>query len=269
MVTKIYLPAMRACRSSTACGSGLGVAIIGTLLAETKLSNRGIGFLIIQAYCDLRHAAHVRAADRAVRARDRRQCAGRPARRASTRSGTMKQRRSAMKRLTTACAAARSAALAIARLRPTTQVKPTIGQRGNWDTAVDRISAARPASSRSTTSSSRLTLHLGQRRDPAAGDLRQRRSRPRGRHARRDGGLSPRARRCASSAPGDRRRRLLVRQRRPRRSKRCKDTNGKHHRVLHATAPRPTRSCAPSSTSSSSTAKPHGDRQSVRRRSPR
>ena len=29
---------------------GLGVAIIGTLLAETKLSNRGIGFLIIQAY---------------------------------------------------------------------------------------------------------------------------------------------------------------------------------------------------------------------------
>ncbi len=29
---------------------GLGVAIIGTLLAETKLSNRGIGYLIIQAY---------------------------------------------------------------------------------------------------------------------------------------------------------------------------------------------------------------------------
>ena len=29
---------------------GLGVALIGTLLAETKLSNRGIGFLIIQAY---------------------------------------------------------------------------------------------------------------------------------------------------------------------------------------------------------------------------
>ncbi|HEU5275822.1 MAG TPA: ABC transporter permease, partial [Xanthobacteraceae bacterium] len=29
---------------------GLGVAIIGTLLAETKLSNSGIGFLIIQAY---------------------------------------------------------------------------------------------------------------------------------------------------------------------------------------------------------------------------
>ena len=29
---------------------GLGVAIIGTLLAETKLSNKGIGYLIIQAY---------------------------------------------------------------------------------------------------------------------------------------------------------------------------------------------------------------------------
>ena len=29
---------------------GLGVAIIGTLLAETKLSNRGLGFLIINAY---------------------------------------------------------------------------------------------------------------------------------------------------------------------------------------------------------------------------
>ena len=29
---------------------GLGVAIIGTLLAETKLSNRGIGYLVIQAY---------------------------------------------------------------------------------------------------------------------------------------------------------------------------------------------------------------------------
>jgi ABC-type nitrate/sulfonate/bicarbonate transport system permease component len=26
------------------------VALIGTLLAETKMSNRGIGFLVIQAY---------------------------------------------------------------------------------------------------------------------------------------------------------------------------------------------------------------------------
>ena len=29
---------------------GLGIALIGTLLAETKLSNKGIGFLIINAY---------------------------------------------------------------------------------------------------------------------------------------------------------------------------------------------------------------------------
>ncbi len=49
MVTKIYLPAMRA-PVLTGVRLGLGVAIIGTLLAETKLSNRGIGFLIIQAY---------------------------------------------------------------------------------------------------------------------------------------------------------------------------------------------------------------------------
>ena len=49
MATKIYLPAMR---HPTVNGVrlGLGVAIIGTLLAETKLSNRGVGFLIIQAY---------------------------------------------------------------------------------------------------------------------------------------------------------------------------------------------------------------------------
>ena len=29
---------------------GLGVCLIGTLLAETKLSNSGVGFLVIQAY---------------------------------------------------------------------------------------------------------------------------------------------------------------------------------------------------------------------------
>ena len=49
MVTKIYLPAMRH-PIINGVRLGLGVAVIGTLLAETKLSNRGIGFLIIQAY---------------------------------------------------------------------------------------------------------------------------------------------------------------------------------------------------------------------------
>jgi NitT/TauT family transport system permease protein len=49
MVMKIYLPAMRH-PVINGVRLGLGVALIGTLLAETKLSNRGIGFLVIQAY---------------------------------------------------------------------------------------------------------------------------------------------------------------------------------------------------------------------------
>jgi ABC-type nitrate/sulfonate/bicarbonate transport system permease component len=49
MAMKIYMPAMRH-PIINGVRLGLGVAIIGTLLAETKLSNRGIGFLIIQAY---------------------------------------------------------------------------------------------------------------------------------------------------------------------------------------------------------------------------
>ncbi|MEP7205852.1 MAG: ABC transporter permease [Casimicrobiaceae bacterium] len=49
MITKIYLPAMRA-PIVNGLRLGLGVAIIGTLLAETKLSNQGLGYLIIQAY---------------------------------------------------------------------------------------------------------------------------------------------------------------------------------------------------------------------------
>src|SRR5579875_238243 len=49
MVTKIYLPAMRH-PIMNGVRLGLGVALIGTLLAETKLSNKGIGFLIINAY---------------------------------------------------------------------------------------------------------------------------------------------------------------------------------------------------------------------------
>ena len=49
MVTKIYLPAMRA-PILNGIRLGLGVAVIGTLLAETKLSNRGLGYLVIQSY---------------------------------------------------------------------------------------------------------------------------------------------------------------------------------------------------------------------------
>ena len=49
MATKIYLPAMRH-PVINGLRLGLGVALIGTLLAETKISNRGVGFLVIQAY---------------------------------------------------------------------------------------------------------------------------------------------------------------------------------------------------------------------------
>src|SRR5947207_1620719 len=49
MATKIYLPAMRH-PVINGVRLGLGVALIGTLLAETRLSNRGIGFLVNQAY---------------------------------------------------------------------------------------------------------------------------------------------------------------------------------------------------------------------------
>ena len=47
--TKIHLPAMRA-PILNGVRLGLGVALIGTLLAETKLSNAGVGYLIMQAY---------------------------------------------------------------------------------------------------------------------------------------------------------------------------------------------------------------------------
>jgi ABC-type nitrate/sulfonate/bicarbonate transport system permease component len=49
MVTKIYLPAMRE-PIVNGIRIGMGVALIGTLLAETKLSNKGVGFMIIDAY---------------------------------------------------------------------------------------------------------------------------------------------------------------------------------------------------------------------------
>jgi NitT/TauT family transport system permease protein len=46
---KVYLPAMVAPLLNGA-RLGFGVALIGVLLAETKLSNQGIGFLVMQAY---------------------------------------------------------------------------------------------------------------------------------------------------------------------------------------------------------------------------
>jgi ABC-type nitrate/sulfonate/bicarbonate transport system permease component len=49
MVMKIYLPAMRL-PVVNGLRLGFGVSVIGVLLAETKLSNRGLGFMIIQSY---------------------------------------------------------------------------------------------------------------------------------------------------------------------------------------------------------------------------
>jgi ABC-type nitrate/sulfonate/bicarbonate transport system permease component len=49
MATKIYMPAMRH-PIINGLRLGLGVCLIGTLLAETRLSNRGIGFLVIHSY---------------------------------------------------------------------------------------------------------------------------------------------------------------------------------------------------------------------------
>ena len=80
MVQKIYLPAMRH-PIINGVRLGFGFALIGTLLAETKLSNKGIGFLIIQTYSIFDMPRHVRDADRPVRIGDRRQRADRKARR--------------------------------------------------------------------------------------------------------------------------------------------------------------------------------------------
>jgi ABC-type nitrate/sulfonate/bicarbonate transport system permease component len=49
MALKVHLPAMRG-PILNGVRLGLGVAVIATLLAETKLSNAGIGYLIMRAY---------------------------------------------------------------------------------------------------------------------------------------------------------------------------------------------------------------------------
>ncbi len=52
-VRKIYLPALIPA-IATGLRLGLGVAIIGCLLAEIKMSNRGLGFLVMQYYSQFR-----------------------------------------------------------------------------------------------------------------------------------------------------------------------------------------------------------------------
>ncbi len=49
MATKVYLPAMRA-PVLNGVRLGFGTAVITALLAETKLSNQGLGFMVMQIY---------------------------------------------------------------------------------------------------------------------------------------------------------------------------------------------------------------------------
>jgi NitT/TauT family transport system permease protein len=53
MVRMIYLPALVP-PIATGLRIGLGVATIGCLLAELKMSNRGLGFMIMQYYAQFR-----------------------------------------------------------------------------------------------------------------------------------------------------------------------------------------------------------------------
>lgn len=52
-IRKIYLPSL-VLPIATGLKLGLGVAIIGCLLAEIKMSNRGLGFLVMQYYSQFR-----------------------------------------------------------------------------------------------------------------------------------------------------------------------------------------------------------------------
>ena len=56
MATKIYLPAMRT-PVLTGVRLGFGTAVITALLAETKLSNQGLGYMVMQIYQTFNMAA--------------------------------------------------------------------------------------------------------------------------------------------------------------------------------------------------------------------
>src|SRR5262249_18693508 len=86
----------------------------------------------------VRHAANVRHADRALHSGDRRQRAGRPARR--PRHDPAEVAEEFMTRLAApAFAAAVLATLAAPAALADDQLKLTIGQRGNWDTAITHL----------------------------------------------------------------------------------------------------------------------------------
>ena len=74
---KIYLPAMREpVVNSFRLGSAM--AVIGVLLAETKLSNRGLGFMVIDSYSRFDMPAHVCPDHRDLRAGRGAECRAQP-----------------------------------------------------------------------------------------------------------------------------------------------------------------------------------------------
>ena len=91
------------------------------------------------------------------------------------------------------------------------RIKATLGQRGNWDTAIIHLGAKAGIFARHNIEVETVYTS-GSGETPAAGDFRQRRSRLRGRHARRDGGLREGRAGAHHRRAGDRRGRLLVRE---------------------------------------------------------
>ena len=159
----------------------------------------------------VRHAAHVRDADRAVRA-----CRSAPTRwsagsAASTPSSASRKKTPEEMHETHLHPRAAALADAVAARRPSAQdtVKLAIGQRGNWDTA-DPASRREGRHLQEARHRSRDDLHLRQRRDLAAGDFQPRRYRACGRHAGRDQRLCQGRAGAHHRRGSDRRRRLLV-----------------------------------------------------------
>ena len=234
MVTKIYLPAMRH-PIINGVRLGLGVALIGTLLAETKLSNKGIGFLIINAYSTFdmprMYAMLIVLFVLAIGANA---LVG-PSRRSRRhkKNLTFKQNGSErMKHVGWTCrrsdrhgdpARRPAAADDVVKIdhRPARQ----LGHR-------DHASRRKGRHLQEARAAARDDLHLGQRRDFAARDLWQRRPRSGGRHARRHGCVFKGRAGAHHRRPGDRRCGLLVRQE-PSPIKTLKDTNG--HTIAFST----------------------------------
>ena len=141
MMYKIYLPAMRH-PIINGVRLGLGVALIGTLLAETKLSNKGIGFLIIKAYSTFdmprMYAMLIVLFVLAIGANALvGRLGGLDRYKKHLKSKQRGERR--MKHVVGLAAAALAMVTLAAPAAADDLVKMTIGQRGNWDTAITHL----------------------------------------------------------------------------------------------------------------------------------